>query len=227
MQNLHTLVAGRTGSGKTLLAKALILLTARAVVFDRLHEYNLPRAFVAYSLQEAVNHFLTNRAGFLRLVCRFEEPEDYLQLLELVEHTQRVEPLGPIVVLLEEASQYSETHVIDERIRRVYNAGRHLRISLLTVIQVDTDIHRVTRRNSQVIVSCAQNGLSVDMQRYFNWYEVEAITPLSAQGVAARLPRTSAGEPMPVQDFNYLVYPDHIDLYETWWQAHGFIYQSA
>jgi len=218
---------GRSGSGKTLMVRALLGISARSIVGDPLFEYDEndgadpARSYVVYDLESAVETFLRVRREPFTLIFRHREPAEYLALLEVAEHSQRTEPLGPLVIATEEASRYSETHEIPDVLRKLYNAGRHYRISLLTVIQVDTDIHRVTRRNSQVIVSFAQNGQSADMRKYFRWDEIEALTPMDAPGEFQRY-----GEP--VQGRHFAVYPPmHGDFYEWWQEQHGHIFTEG
>lgn len=218
MRNLHTLIVGRTGSGKTTLARALIELTARAVIFDRKHEYNVPKGQIVESLPDAVAALFKAQGGFLRLVFRPRDPDDYMALLQVVMDYQEENAglFGPIVVVMEEASAYSETHSIHPTIRTAYNQGRHISLSLMTVIQIDTDIHRVTRGNSEVIVSMAQNRMSADMQRYFRWEEIANLQTLRERYVFP-----------PKQGTHFITYPPEMDLYMEWWTTHGYIIEVS
>lgn len=220
MQSSHALLIGRSGSGKTTLAKVLLSLSARFIVLDTEHEYEIPGAYVAYDLDEAIDIFVAKRRGEFGLVYRPESIEDYWSLLELVSHSQTVEPLGPIVLLTEEASRLSDTHSIPEPFRELYNRGRHKRISLLTVAQLDTDIHRITRRNSRIIVSCAQTSMSTDFQRYFSMPQVQRLRGLDTEWQSGRQIT------MPVQGVHFLTYPPQIDLYKAWGETHGYITES-
>lgn len=212
MRNLNTLIVGRTGSGKTTLVKALILLTARVIVLDRKMEYEFPDAFIAYTLEDAIDFLLVNRWKPFKLIFRPTNPEDYFELMVFAENMQKVEPHGPLVIVMEEASAYSTTNNIDPIVLELYNAGRHRRISLLTVIQRDTSIHPITRTNSEVIVSMSQTKLSGDMQGYFGNDVVEAL-------VSVKQDYTDT----PIQDHHFAVYPPDTDLYETWIDHHGYI----
>lgn len=192
-------------------------LTARAIVLDREYEYELPGAVYAYSLAEAIAQFCKLRWQPFHLVVRLRDPMEYCDLLEVVMYAQDTEPHGPIVVVGEEFSTYSETQEIEPVFREAYNAGRALRLSLLTVIQLDTDIHRVTRANSRVVVSMAQMRLSTDMARLFNWREVERLVSLDEPGQWTAIPEQGT----------HFVCAPNIDLYDSWAELQGVIYRPV
>lgn len=181
-------------------------------MLDRKVEYDLDGAVYAYTLREAVELFCALRWQAFVLVVRLREPAEYPPLLEVIMHAQDVEPHGPVVVIAEEFSAYSETQSIDPVFRDAFNAGRHLRLSLVTVIQLDTDVHRVTRGNAGVIVSLAQNRLSNDLSRHFRYEDVAALVPLD-----------KAYTPEPEQDTHFLCSPD-VDLYAEWTEIQGVLY---
>jgi hypothetical protein len=213
MKNLSTLLVGMTGAGKSTIVRVLLNYSARAIICDDQMEYgDVPGAVVAYEVDQAMQLFLSMRWKPFKLVCQFEEPDDYLKIMELAEHTQKVEAHGPLVIVWEEASTHSDTHHIPDIIATLYKKGRHRRISMLTIIQSDTDIHRITRKNSPVIVSLKQTELSGNMRAKFREDEVKALVSLRDEWT-----------PEPVQGRHFLVYPEGTDLYDIWWQYHGYI----
>lgn len=218
MKNGHTLIVGRSGSGKTTLVRALLERTARAIVLDREHEYDLPSAIYAYEFREASAALLRMRWQPFVIVYRPELEGDYIRLLQLVEHIQAVEPHGPAVIYLEEASRYSDAYAVDDTIRDIFNRGRHRRISICTTVQVDTDVHRVMRRNSHLIVTLAQNRLTAELAGQFAAADVQRLVPLDSE-------RRRIHEP--IQGRHFLVYPPGIDLYERWESLHGYICEPA
>lgn len=214
-RNLHTLIVGPSSSGKTLLARQLIGLAARVVVCDREHEYNgIRRAHYAYTLRDACTLFLALRWEFFCLVVQLEDDEEYLKLLELLEYTQRTEPAGPLVIVLEEASHYGNINTIAPIVRDLYNKGRHRRISLLSIVQVDTDLHRVARSNSRIIVAMKSHKLSGDMR---NWFEPEDVAGLSSPA--------ENFTPQLVQGRHYLVHPPGIELVPAWRAAQAWLWR--
>lgn len=224
MNNAHTLLVGQTGAGKTVLAKHLIARTARAIVHDMNMDYSdmagLPHVYYESELDDAIELLLNRDFRFGRFVLIFQSYDnaEQMALLEFAEKMQETEPHGPLVNVIEESSYYSSTHDIDPTIERIYNMGRRLRMSLLTIIQVDTSIHRVTRFNSKWIVSVKQNKLSTDLQTIFEREEVRALqTPLPM----------AWNQQTPKQGVNFLVYPDTVELFPAWSAAHGYLYRAT
>lgn len=217
MINQNTLIVGRTGSGKTVLVKALLALTARAVVLDCKWEYSVHGAHISYTLRDAVAYFLRHRWGPFILVCRFERNPDYLRILEIAEHAQKTEPHGPVVFVVEESTRYMGRGSIPEFWSDLYTQGRHRRISLLTIVQFDTYIDHMVREQSEVWVMCAQHGISGPMKARFDERAVSELVSLREEW------QNGNRVTEPVQGRNFLVYPDHHDLYDEWVKLHGWI----
>lgn len=187
-------------------------LSARVIVLDRKLEYDPPGALYAYSMREFADLFMAHRWEPFALVFRPRMESDYGRAMELARSVQQSEPHGPLVIVLEEASNYGSASGVDETVRQLYNAGRHERISMLAVIQVDTDFHRVARYGSEVIVTFRQHKLSADMQSMFALEQVAALRTLKEDFTHE-----------PEQGVHFLTYPSDVDLYETWIDAHGYI----
>lgn len=212
-QNL--LITGQPRSGKSVLARTLLDMTDRAIVLDPLNDYQAsdPATDLETDSLDVALAFLAERYDTdFRLIYRHEGyPEiEYEALFDMVEQIQIRAPRERLAVFLEEASQVSTTHAIGSQNRRLFNMGNRWGISFVTVIQVDTDIHRVTRRNSQAIVACRQHALSGDMGKLFRVDDVQALEIVT--------PAHFAADPdfVPVQGVNFLVAPDSIELYEWW-----------
>lgn len=213
----HTLIAGMTGCGKTTLVRYLLSLTARAIVFDPELEYDVPGAVTVDDLPAAMDAFERLRFRDFILIFRGENVEDFVLLLDLVMHSQETEPLGPILIVAEEASLFSTTLKMDETVHRIYNRGRKRRVSLLTVIQMDSDIHRVSKANSKVIVCMQANQVSVNFERYFKYEQIAGLHSVLENGVYTA---------KPVQGKHFLVYPPSVDLYAEWVRVFGFILKT-
>jgi DNA helicase HerA-like ATPase len=213
--NRHTLIVGQTGSGKSTLVRKLLRVTARAIVMDRQHEYDgVKGAHISTTLADAVKYFTENRHTFFTLIFRPEEEEDYFRLIQLARFAQKEDDrLGPLVIFLEESSAYSNTHAIEGVIRDLYNKGRHERISLCSVIQLDTDVHRVTRSNSRSIVVLRMTYISSALKPLFGE------EPLSLVSLSTEYTKN------PVQGRHFLHYPPHEDFYTVWRNELGYVWQ--
>lgn len=212
MKNCHTLISGRTGSGKSTLAKALLGLTARAIVLDVKHEYEGEHYITVYDLDEFARELLARRWQPFLISFRASQESDYGRAMDLARHIQQVEPHGPLVLVLEEAALYGSANNIDESVRQLYHSGRHERISMLTILQVDTDFHRIARYGSELIVTLYQHKLSGDLASLFRLPDVMALRSLKDDYTE-----------WPEQFRHFLVHPEGTDLYSEWAEAHNYI----
>lgn len=202
MKNRNVLIVGQIGSGKSTLTRALVDMAPRSIILDPEREYTGDAVFQDY--QSAIEYFVQHRKdSSFRLVFQFEEMAEAVGLIKLAKHAQKVEDLPPLAVFLEEASEYSDTHHIDPEIADLYRKGRHWRINTVSVIQVDTDINRIVRSQSQIIVSMFQTKLSSDFLRFFTQDEILKLKTL--------IPGTE-----PVQDTHFRVIPRGLDLFHEW-----------
>lgn len=213
MRNKNLLVAGATGSGKSTLVKELKRLSARVVTLDSMDEYE--DGYIAIDYDDAARYLVDNRWGKFDLILRMGQEEQYA-VLELLYYAQRTEPHGPAVVIMEEATEHSDTWNIEGTPHKLYVKGRHARISSITIVQQDTDINRITKHSTAALVAFRQNYLSKTWERYFKWDQVQALTMLDED----------YGKPytIPEQDHHFLVHPNQItDLYHWWREHHGWI----
>lgn len=207
-QNSHVLLVGQPGSGKSTLAREFVRRAWRCVVFDPVDDYDDQRigraCTIAYGVPTAIRHLRERRDEPDVLIFRPEADDpslDYAYLLAAIERIQREPDAEPVAVVIDESGLVGDTYEILPNLRRLYNLGRRWRIGIISIAQVDTDIHRVTRRNAQVVVCLRQTAVGTELRRWFGARpaELEMLTP----GV-----RPQAGR-------HYLCYPD-VDLW-TWW----------
>lgn len=213
MKNANLLVGGQTGGGKTTLSRALFdNYTARGIALDIMgHEYD--GDLYAYDYEEAKNFLVARRKGPFKLVLRTSKPASYA-ILKLAAYIQEKEPHGPLVVVMEEATEHSTTWDIKGIVHKLYTRGRHWRISTITVVQQDTDINRITKHSSAAIAAFKQNYASDNWLRFFKWDDLQALVPLSEDTYT----------PEPVQGRHFSVHPAMItDLYTWWHDRHNWV----
>lgn len=208
MKNRNVLIVGQIGSGKSTLTRKLIELAPRVVILDPEWEYgseaDVKAGNVFRDYRAAIQHFVQHRKSErFRLIFQFDEQSQALGLVQLIKHAQKVEELPPLALVLEEASEYSDTYHICPEIADLYRKGRHWRINTVSVIQVDSDINRVVRSQSQIVVSMFQTKLSSDFQRFFTQQEIMKLQTLTPGTV-------------PKQDLHFKVIPRGIDLFSEW-----------
>jgi type II secretory ATPase GspE/PulE/Tfp pilus assembly ATPase PilB-like protein len=218
LTNCNVLVIGSPGSGKSVLAKALLARVPRSVVFDPMAEY--------FPVKETTAQLITNSAdeaiGFLAdcydedfsLVYRtdgYATVEEYDLICQMIERMQQEPAAGPLALAMEEASTFSTTTTIGDQIRRIHNMGRKWGISVLSIIQVDTDAHRILRANAHVVVAMRQMKLSTDMRRLFRQQDVTKLEGMDQGGYV----------PVPIEGRHYLLAPLGADLFGQWSRAVG------
>jgi KaiC/GvpD/RAD55 family RecA-like ATPase len=208
MWNRNVLIVGQPGAGKTQLAKRLVQLAPRVVIFDPVTDYDPGESGVLVWTGEAAIAELAERWDEpFRIVIRAESDEEYAVVASMIERIQREPGALAITVLMEEAAIYSgSTFAVAEPIKRLYTLGRRWRVNCLAVTQVDTDVHRVFRHATHMWVAMRSLKLSTDLQRYFDSERVAALESLRPGDTAA-------------EGIHYEIYPSGADLFAEFERA--------
>jgi DNA helicase HerA-like ATPase len=216
--NCNVLITGQPGAGKSTLAGYLARLAWRVLVLDPVGDYTpatvrgpgQTAAVVAHDVAAAVDALVEHRDEPAALIFRPRDDDDpeaeYSRVLAAVELVQREPDATPLALVVDEASLASDTHTILPELRRMLNLGRRWRVSVLTVVQVDTDIHRVTRRNAHAVVAMRQSAPSTELRRLF-------------AGQLATLEILRPPDLPPVAGRHYLAHPPDVDLIRAWRRA--------
>lgn len=171
------LVAGQIGSGKTSYVKWLLSVAPRAVVLDKIEEYEAGTP--AYSFAEFAALYGKLRRADFQITIRSASDSDQLRSLGLLYATQRAEELPPVLVVMEEASYYSSNRQIPEVVQEVATKGRHALLSVLYLVQHDTQIHPLIRQNIRWLVAFRQRKPGPDIRGAFTREELTRIRDLA------------------------------------------------
>lgn len=130
MQRKLILIFGKSGSGKTFLAKRIIEQFPRVIIFDKLHEYD---GDVATSFQEFLELEPDARSSYV-ISCRYLFDDlDEIQLH--YDYTARaVWEFGNCLLVIEECEQFIDSYASNSNpINHLVSVGRHHGVSLLAI----------------------------------------------------------------------------------------------
>lgn len=214
MRNLNLAIIGQIGAGKTQMVKRLLGRASRVVVLDPLCDYE--EGTVIESFEEAARFWVQHRRDKkFTLIFRgragvsFSDDANALTpfryLLRLIAHSQRVDKLPPLALILEESTFYAERNNPWNEVKAIYLYGRRWKINTISVAQSDVDISTQVRRNSQAIIALRNVKPSADFARYFGddlnrMAELEKVLPTSK----------------PQNGKHYLTYPPGMDVLREW-----------
>jgi len=142
-------IVGQRGSGKTTLAKMLVLMRSRVVVLDPLCEYG-NEGLIFESLGDLVNFMSEHSEGQFRVICRFESMEEYDTLLDLSRE------IGMLTVVIEELNFFIQVQSKNPHFDQLYRFGRHRGVSVIGIAQRCAEIPKLITSQSDSIISFRQ-----------------------------------------------------------------------
>jgi hypothetical protein len=172
MKNRTTeLIFGKTGTGKSTLARMLIKNYDRVIIIDPMHEYEGIIFYDYYTLNEYHRH---NKLENFVYVCRFSDDLDIEYLFKFCK------VIGNILLVLEECSMYVSPQSKSNEFLNIIRFGRHYNISLLGISRRTTELHNDLKAIIDTIYSFKQvlpNDL-LKMQR-LDFENLESLISLS------------------------------------------------
>lgn len=140
------LIFGKRGTGKSYLAKKLVTLERRLLIYDTLSEYETGVLFETEQRDMFLEYWRHVYRGNFRLVYRPLSPQD-----EIDEIADLVFLLGDMTFLVEEVDCYCTSFQISESFAHIIQRGRHQNISLIGVTQRPFGIHRLLTSQAKEI----------------------------------------------------------------------------
>lgn len=162
------LLTGKTGSGKSLLLKKILLEKQRIIIFDTISEYKdltppYPALFIN-TLEDLTNYLLRNGDKSFRIIFDPEDPDDLLTLkdeteISVFDFTCKIiyESLTDVTFAIEEMANYMTLPHRIAYIRKLVRFGRHSSISLYATTQRPADIPPVIRAQITKFISFRQH----------------------------------------------------------------------
>lgn len=146
------LIFGKTGTGKTTLAKKLLSEYKRIIIVDSLAEYQNGIIFYTYEDFRDYILFKTDRENF-RYILRFTTDDEIEQMFNLVFD------LTDFVLVLEEAEIYISPYTKKSNFLRLVNYGRHREISIIGIARRTSELSLQLRAQVNKIYSFKQTEI--------------------------------------------------------------------
>ena len=142
------LIFGKTGTGKTTLAKKIIENYNRVIIIDALQEYK--KGLIFYSFQDLADYFTEKNPSKFNFICRFENDLDMEYLFLFIFE------IGNLLLVVEEAEIYIAPQVKQSSFLRLVRYGRHRGISILGIARRSTELSTSFRSQTDKIYSFKQ-----------------------------------------------------------------------
>lgn len=176
------LIFGKSGSGKSYLARHLLRDRGRVLIYDRMHEYTEGVIFYADEKPRLAQFWQQCYQGNFRLIYRTMtiDKETRLKEIDLISHL--VWAAGDMTLCIEEFSGYCSANYTPDKLGQIVLMGRHRNIELFGIQQRPYDLNPEIR--SQVkeiyIFNTTEPG-DIDYFRGLVGREVETMLPKLGQ----------------------------------------------
>lgn len=180
MKPSHLLIVGGTGSGKTSLARILVDPLPRLLVFDSSEDTIWNTVATPFTDPGRAMDFVFDHAERdYQAVLRFRREETYLPVLGALYELHRDHDLPPLVVVMEEASVWSETRDIPGELEAVATRGRKHGLVLVSIAQETTQLNPTIRRQAFLTVTLRQHTLPTDLKSQLTSSEERQVRQLA------------------------------------------------
>lgn len=142
------LIFGRTGSGKSYLAKKLIEKFKRVIIVDKMFEYESETIF--YSFNDLIEYYLKNIPNEFKFVCRFENDNDIELLFKFCWYVKN------LLLVVEESELYISPYQKQSEFLKLIRYGRHRAISIIAIARRVVELSNDVKANADEIISFKQ-----------------------------------------------------------------------
>jgi len=152
MKRIIYLIFGKTGSGKTTLAKKLLDEFDRIIIIDALAEYSGGIVFYNYEdFRDYLFYYDTEKS--FKYILRFTTDFEFEQTFNLIFN------LYNFVLVIEEAEIYISPYTKKSSFLRLVNYGRHREISIIGIARRTAELSMSLRAQVDKIFSFKQTEL--------------------------------------------------------------------
>ncbi len=155
MKRVIGLIYGKTGSGKTTLAKQLIKDYDRVIIIDSMSEYNDGLIFTSFD--EFIGYVLENNIfenEKFMLICRFESD------IEIEFLFKAVFEISNLLLVVEEAEVYISPFAKQSNFLRIVRYGRHKSVSIIGIARRTGELSLTFRSQTDFIYSFIQTDVN-------------------------------------------------------------------
>lgn len=143
-----TIIYGRTGTGKSSLAKKIILKYPRVIIIDPLHEY--VNGMIFYDFESLIEYTEKNLSNNYTYICRFSSDIEHDYLFRFVQI------IGNLLLVVEEAEIYISPTSQSSTFLNLCRYGRHQNISILGIARRVSELSINFRAFVDTIISFKQ-----------------------------------------------------------------------
>lgn len=166
-----TLIIGQRGSGKSYLARKLIQVEPRYLIYDIMSEYNEGVIFESEEHAKFCYFWMMTYRRPFRLIYRPLLPKEQIDLI-----ADLVFECGNMMFVIEEIEAYCGANYISDQLAAIIQRGRHKNISLIGILHRPNNVSRLLTSQAKVIyVFATREPRDIDYLKSLLGSEIEPV----------------------------------------------------